>query len=1313
MSFQVISVNVMGLGGKTKSKLNNKTKRVSHKIKEIISSSRFIPTFYVLCETKRKCNFASLNLPNHIEYIGETSSGIRPSAGLYLFSDNILTIENKKTDVYVISSCHAMYTKLKVFDIFYEFICVYLPSDTNHCLQILNDIDKFISKKKLSKFTLIGDTNISFSNPSHKTKANAFLNITEKCNLYDLAAHLKQDIKYSWRGRGNRINSMSLIDHCYTNVPNFIKIDYKFNSFSDHKSLFIGTKTKFKYCAPSWKKFLFNNSEFQNLMKKESISFLFDNADLISKSKGVEFYLNNPNLIEFDLSFLNTVYEETSVLFVLLKHLKLHHDKFYSNFRLKSYLKTKKFDESISQILEKLKASTINNTEEIDILYKQQKEYFLNLTHSRSETIFMRNLLLDGKSNSYTFSHCRRKFNQKHCIMINDQLNNDPQEIANHLSKLHAKTVSPNSILNYDLDSFLQKFHLSIDQIYPQIYNLTSPICTVNEYKDVIKSMSNNSSPGLSSEPKILFQYLFDLLPNFMTRALNQLHLVKNIDNSPFAWIKDRNIVFIDKKGTDPSLGQNKRPISSMETLYKIQSKSLNKKVIPYLSKIISNDQFGFTPKRHMHSASVSTIATMNYIQSHNLDSQLISFDIQRAFDRIIPEVLHKIIKHIFPNGNFAQTWINLTSKGRFRAKVENCYSEFINIILGTPQGGPSAATLFNILHHIFPSVLDSIVFHHISLKISKKILKSLAFADDTWRFYCIRFSRDIEKLYCMLNELENSTGLKINFSKTKILVHGTIPPNLSKIGTIQSSLKHLGIHLSFDMKNAAQITYDELLNNLNKKAKFLPLRNSYNIFKRRNLCMSLLNSMCFHIFRVYCPNIEQIKKLWNIISKFLWSNKSMDGISHRFKVSEKRIELDFVNGGLKFLKPENQSLSIFIPSLLNTLHHAFIYPNSILGIIFRHKHVDLNNLLSNFGYSTFLQNKNSIKSIYPNCNDRYFNQIISFLKDLETNKNTCLKISLTSTSMLKHKLSSNEISLLKQNNIITVANIFDHRIIGDRIIILPTLHTKITNNPACTTLVNKLNVLKSIASHFPVVTKKEFMNLGKPLINLNNFNPQIFSLHFKIMLRNKFKKQHPAIKTRLRDGLFFPDTESFELSFNKLFSLPLPLYFKSFFFEQICRTLVSKRKLGLFGHSDSTKCNLCNVESSIEHSLFFCLYPKFFINALALYLDYYFNNDTPEFIYLKENFYLFNVWYPIFAKNEIFFQLSLLILIAKDRSLKISKDECLSRWTILNCFSQSLFVVKSALSILNNMGLNSDFLNDFLEFLLKQKNNISYFKCT
>ena len=110
-------------------------------------------------------------------------------------------------------------------------------------------------------------------------------------------------------------------------------------------------------------------------------------------------------------------------------------------------------------------------------------------------------------------------------------------------------------------------------------------------------------------------------------------------------------------------------------------------------------------------------------------------------------------------------------------------------------------------------------------------------------------------------------------------------------------------------------------------------------------------------------------------------------------------------------------------------------------------------------------------------------------------------------------------------------------------------------------------------------------------------------------------------------------------------FTLPLPLYFKSFYLEQISRTLVSKRKLCHFGHSDTTKCILCNVDSSLEHALFSCLFPKYFINALALYLDSIFNHDIPEFIHLKENFYLFNTWYPVFANNEIYFQLSLLIL--------------------------------------------------------------------
>ena len=45
----------------------------------------------------------------------------------------------------------------------------------------------------------------------------------------------------------------------------------------------------------------------------------------------------------------------------------------------------------------------------------------------------------------------------------------------------------------------------------------------------------------------------------------------------------------------------------------------------------------------------------------------------------------------------------------------------------------------------------------------------------------------------------------------------------------------------------------------------------------------------------------------------------------------------------------------------------------------------------------------------------------------------------------------------------------------------------------------------------------------------------------------------------------------------------------------------------------------------------------KYFSHALARFLDFHFNEDHPEFIFLKENFYLFNIFYEEFSINADF----------------------------------------------------------------------------
>ena len=87
--------------------------------------------------------------------------------------------------------------------------------------------------------------------------------------------------------------------------------------------------------------------------------------------------------------------------------------------------------------------------------------------------------------------------------------------------------------------------------------------------------MSNTSCPGISTEPKIIYEFLLNLMPNFVTKALNNLYDI-DLDTSEFSFIKDRNISFIPKRGNDLTDLSNFRPISLLETVYKLIAKTLN-----------------------------------------------------------------------------------------------------------------------------------------------------------------------------------------------------------------------------------------------------------------------------------------------------------------------------------------------------------------------------------------------------------------------------------------------------------------------------------------------------------------------------------------------------------------------------------------------------------------------------------------------------------------------------------------------------------------------------------------------------------------
>ncbi len=74
-------------------------------------------------------------------------------------------------------------------------------------------------------------------------------------------------------------------------------------------------------------------------------------------------------------------------------------------------------------------------------------------------------------------------------------------------------------------------------------------------------------------------------------------------------------------------------------------------------------------------------------------------------------------------------------------------------------------------------------------------------------------------------------------------------------------------------------------------------------------------------------------------------------------------------------------------------------------------------------------------------------------------------------------------------------------------------------------------------------------------------------------------------------------------------------------------------------------------------------------------------------------------MYYEDFSTND-YIQLSHLILAAKDRSMKISKEEKFLNWNENNLYAHSLLVTQFTFKLLDKAGLENDLIANFSKFL-------------
>ncbi len=105
-------------------------------------------------------------------------------------------------------------------------------------------------------------------------------------------------------------------------------------------------------------------------------------------------------------------------------------------------------------------------------------------------------------------------------------------------------------------------------------------------------------------------------------------------------WLGERRIVFIPKSGKEGNRISNLRPLSLLETLYKIKTKILSERMAGIMEKVLYPNQHGFCRNRSIQTATVLILEAVHDAEKNGRSLQLLSIDLKAAFDTISPQVM-------------------------------------------------------------------------------------------------------------------------------------------------------------------------------------------------------------------------------------------------------------------------------------------------------------------------------------------------------------------------------------------------------------------------------------------------------------------------------------------------------------------------------------------------------------------------------------------------------------------------------------------------------------------------------------------------
>ena len=461
------------------------------------------------------------------------------------------------------------------------------------------------------------------------------------------------------------------------------------------------------------------------------------------------------------------------------------------------------------------------------------------------------------------------------------------QEQQTFYEKLYTPIKAPTDFTNF----FINDSNASLDENQKLLCDL--PI-TKLECKKALDKMKNNKTPGTDGFPAEFYKYFWEHIDDLVFNSIQSSFTYETLSSEQ----KRAVLRLIPKKDKDITRLKNWRPISLLNTDYKLLTHILATRLQIVLPSIISKDQSGYLKNRFIGINIRSIIDIISSIEENDESALLAFLDFEKAFDKINWNFMKSCLKQFGFGENF-QKWIKI-----LYTDIESCVinngttSKYFKPKCGIRQGCPLSALLFIIAVETLTNALKNNKNIN-GVIIGNKEFKLTQLADDTTLFL-----KDINSLRQALNFLfmfQMASGLKLNYSKTEILQIGKQIVSKQKpfnLAWDKTKVYALGTWFYKDVKEGIKATFTEKVKSLNNLLKSWSNRALTWIGKIAIIKSLGISKLNYAISSLETPGWFAMETK-DAILKFLWDEKPA-------RIKNKVIINRLENGGLRMVHFDN-----------------------------------------------------------------------------------------------------------------------------------------------------------------------------------------------------------------------------------------------------------------------------------------------------------------------------------------------------------------------------------------------------------------------